>query len=128
MIRRPPRSTLFPYTTLTQTGRELLAMDDAARKDATRARLAKQPLFARLIAMLKEEGAVEDEEVLADLTIYFPFIPAESLFHTIIEWGRYAELLDHNVDAGRLALLGGAPRSEERRVGKECRSRWSPYH
>src|SRR5260370_18008585 len=23
---------------------------------------------------------------------------------------------------------GGTPRSEERRVGKECRSRWSPYH
>src|SRR3712207_4373961 len=22
----------------------------------------------------------------------------------------------------------GDPRSEERRVGKECRSRWSPYH
>ena len=31
------------------------------------------------------------------------------------------------------ALLGGCAidatgRSEERRVGKECRSRWSPYH
>jgi len=25
-------------------------------------------------------------------------------------------------------LLGGHARSEERRVGKECRSRWSPYH
>ena len=24
--------------------------------------------------------------------------------------------------------FGGAERSEERRVGKECRSRWSPYH
>ena len=24
--------------------------------------------------------------------------------------------------------LGLANRSEERRVGKECRSRWSPYH
>jgi len=24
------------------------------------------------------------------------------------------------------AVVG--PRSEERRVGKECRSRWSPYH
>ena len=23
---------------------------------------------------------------------------------------------------------GGTLRSEERRVGKECRSRWSPYH
>src|ERR671921_1557362 len=25
-------------------------------------------------------------------------------------------------------LLGEGERSEERRVGKECRSRWSPYH
>ena len=25
-------------------------------------------------------------------------------------------------------LQHGAERSEERRVGKECRSRWSPYH
>src|SRR5260370_16217769 len=25
-------------------------------------------------------------------------------------------------------LLANAKRSEERRVGKECRSRWSPYH
>ena len=25
-------------------------------------------------------------------------------------------------------LLGFLYRSEERRVGKECRSRWSPYH
>ena len=24
--------------------------------------------------------------------------------------------------------LVAIPRSEERRVGKECRSRWSPYH
>ena len=26
------------------------------------------------------------------------------------------------------AVVNGAARSEERRVGKECRSRWSPYH
>ena len=25
-------------------------------------------------------------------------------------------------------FVGFLPRSEERRVGKECRSRWSPYH
>src|SRR2546430_7346288 len=29
-------------------------------------------------------------------------------------------------EAGIIFPLGG--RSEERRVGKECRSRWSPYH
>src|SRR5256885_10693114 len=27
-----------------------------------------------------------------------------------------------------LAAVSIAARSEERRVGKECRSRWSPYH
>src|SRR6266511_2908564 len=31
------------------------------------------------------------------------------------------------VDA-EVASAMGVPRSEERRVGKECRSRWSPYH
>src|SRR5258705_9417283 len=29
---------------------------------------------------------------------------------------------------GQGLLDGGHDRSEERRVGKECRSRWSPYH
>ena len=28
----------------------------------------------------------------------------------------------------RVAAVHGEVRSEERRVGKECRSRWSPYH
>ena len=28
----------------------------------------------------------------------------------------------------RAGLHGDTTRSEERRVGKECRSRWSPYH
>ena len=28
----------------------------------------------------------------------------------------------------RVMGLADKPRSEERRVGKECRSRWSPYH
>src|SRR2546430_4544581 len=29
---------------------------------------------------------------------------------------------------GQVVIAIGNPRSEERRVGKECRSRWSPYH
>src|SRR2546427_601379 len=31
-------------------------------------------------------------------------------------------------EADRLAANPSLIRSEERRVGKECRSRWSPYH
>ena len=30
--------------------------------------------------------------------------------------------------AKKLRIRQFAERSEERRVGKECRSRWSPYH
>ena len=29
---------------------------------------------------------------------------------------------------GKYLTMSGTTRSEERRVGKECRSRWSPYH
>src|SRR2546425_12449659 len=37
-----------------------------------------------------------------------------------------ALIADHSV--GCRLMVGGRNRSEERRVGKECRSRWSPYH
>src|SRR2546426_8871074 len=37
--------------------------------------------------------------------------------------------LDRALEGGRDSAARGAHRrSEERRVGKECRSRWSPYH
>src|ERR1035437_1958697 len=59
--------------------------------------------------------------------------PAEVVTQPItafIDLGDYA--LDHvrTVDLDKPSKLPGfsAERSEERRVGKECRSRWSPYH
>ena len=39
-----------------------------------------------------------------------------------------ARILGLNFDGERLNLGANLTRSEERRVGKECRSRWSPYH
>ena len=33
--------------------------------------------------------------------------------------------IDVNIPRNKLVVI---TRSEERRVGKECRSRWSPYH
>jgi len=35
---------------------------------------------------------------------------------------------EYNANTGRGAYSLVLRRSEERRVGKECRSRWSPYH
>ena len=44
--------------------------------------------------------------------------------------GRFREFYQADIDIigdGKLDISNDA-RSEERRVGKECRSRWSPYH
>src|SRR3712207_7313667 len=52
------------------------------------------------------------------------FAPALAPFATI-----FAAAVGAAELALAFALLSvGLPRSEERRVGKECRSRWSPYH
>src|SRR5260221_6908462 len=40
MIRRPPRSTLFPYTTLFRSLHEIAAFDRGARADQMRVRRA----------------------------------------------------------------------------------------
>src|SRR3712207_5259588 len=45
----------------------------------------------------------------------------------LIAVGRY-DRLPGTTDAEIAFLVEDAHRSEERRVGKECRSRWSPYH
>ena len=51
--------------------------------------------------------------------------------------GIYAEVIDGRLPEGTAQQVEKMPRlsgedvilrSEERRVGKECRSRWSPYH
>ena len=43
--------------------------------------------------------------------------------HKLTFWEATMIVVGANVGSGILLL-----RSEERRVGKECRSRWSPYH
>ena len=54
------------------------------------------------------------------LSVIANFLPVPFIllaFRPIIKWLKKTKLL------GKFAT-----RSEERRVGKECRSRWSPYH
>ena len=56
--------------------------------------------------------------------------PNENLARELMELfilgvNRYSE---QDVKEAAKVLSGWKVRSEERRVGKECRSRWSPYH
>src|SRR2546427_3027931 len=71
----------------------------------------------------------------SDLVVCIPaaamFSRARSFFHVISEPAMFVLLLGDTIELQVHAVQpGGArlDRSEERRVGKECRSRWSPYH
>ena len=47
------------------------------------------------------------------------------------DWSKvvfYAEYAEGAFSIEYYVAGSGKDRSEERRVGKECRSRWSPYH
>src|ERR1035438_9615661 len=56
----------------------------------------------------------------------------ESRLHDQAYWKRYFDMLAADRINSFVVIFGyengGFMRSEERRVGKECRSRWSPYH
>ena len=50
-------------------------------------------------------------------------------WHTELEFFvLYEGQVQVSAEAQTCVLQAGEGRSEERRVGKECRSRWSPYH
>src|SRR5256884_3138881 len=144
MIRRPPRSTLFPYTTLFRSRHRHQEFLKFLR------RLDREfPGDWELHLVLDNYGTHKTPEVQKWLKRHgrfvLHFIPTSSSWLNLVErWFR--ELTQKAVRRGVFfsvpdliaaieAFLAGwnenprpFVRSEERRVGKECRSRWSPYH
>src|SRR5256885_14926803 len=112
MMRRPPRSTLFPYTTLFRSGgsdgdsaqRQRLGL----REFALGVQRERQVVERHVVLELDPENYVALNNLALALNTQRKFAQAESL---------------------TLRGIAVAPtRSEESSVGKECRSRWSPHH
>src|SRR3712207_9111430 len=99
MIRRPPRSTLFPYTTLFRS--DLAASSGI---DVNRVILVVWVLGGALAALGGVLLGLSDQ----------------------VQWDMGFRLLLLMFAGVTLGGLG--TRSEARRVGQECRSRWSLYH
>src|SRR5256884_9096396 len=103
MIRRPPRSTLFPYTTLFRS------------QKLQRNWLWAEECLERQVQTKQEDGTAEPHP-----QYYVYVLEAKLAFANGITIPLLSEFLDYGE--------GDQQRSEERRVGKECRSRGSPYH
>ena len=65
-------------------------------------------------------------QVIQEFDISVPLPEEVSEAHTEWEGHRFSDYVLLGRDGNPLAVVEA--RSEERRVGKECRSRWSPYH
>src|SRR5256885_7262535 len=87
------------------------------------------------------EDGIRDYKVTGVQTCTLPIYPSalEILAATTATWPAYSPNNIENSPAGSpaapphdesvsLPASASEDRSEERRVGKECRSRWSPYH
>src|SRR2546426_12635881 len=150
MIRRPPRSTLFPYTTLFRS----LARDRFVVKPLFYAAVDGEWVFASEIKAIAAHPGFRPE---LDRQACFDYLglgyvpePAtgftnvralpsgstlritpdgahDAVFHRVAAHPDFRRGLADATDDAADRLLR-AVRSEERRVGKECRSRWSPYH
>src|SRR2546430_17353663 len=95
------------------SGKFMLTSDSTTRQQVLRAALKK-------FADCGYEGtSVQDIVEAAKVTkptLYYYFGNKADLYQALVDYA-------HDE---RLRLMQA--RSEERRVGKECRSRWSPYH
>ena len=58
--------------------------------------------------------------------------PAIDSYNTLAEnYNAFVDIANKDLSAWGeedIEFMNNCARSEERRVGKECRSRWSPYH
>src|SRR5215813_8724334 len=83
---------------------------------------SRRKIVLNNIFFLQAEDGIRDADVTGVQTCALPISDRESR-------GADREVLRADgVPVRRRQLQARPLRSEERRVGKECRSRWSPYH
>ena len=73
----------------------------------------------------KEEVTTDTAEIQRIMRDYYKQLYANKM-DILEEMGKFLER--YNIPRLSQEEIENVKRSEERRVGKECRSRWSPYH
>lgn len=85
---------------LTEEGTRVADAEEKERKQIFRNAAARLPFLQTIMEMLdSSDGQVPREEVLAKIPRRFSRKSAERQIDTAVEWGRYAELFDYDLEA-----------------------------
>lgn len=95
----------------TDLGKRFVRADTAERKSLFSNQVRSLRIFQSLMAWIEEipEKEISREAVIGKLLTFFPNENLETLFDTLVGFGRYGELLSYNVKNGILAY----PRADE---------------
>src|SRR3712207_5855327 len=133
MIRRPPRSTLFPYTTLFRTWHLVSNLPYPGSEDRALVEGALLPAadLAEVVRLYGLRMWVEQSYKQVKHALGWSQYQARSYLAIRRHWQLVFCAFSFCWWASSSSSSSSdflEARSEERRVGKECRSRWSPYH
>ena len=91
---------------LTAVGDRMLKAKVTARKQLLKEQLTKLPIFRAVVDALQrsEDRRADQDAFLEIFALYLPAEDSEALLKTVIDWGRYAELIGYNVEDQELYL------------------------
>jgi NitT/TauT family transport system ATP-binding protein len=93
---------------ITPLGTKFVDAQVNEQKKLLNAQLRKLTNFNLLLETLaKNHGTVKHDVLIEDYATRLPYENAEEIFHTIVDWGRYAELIGYNADEGIVYLDTG---------------------
>lgn len=85
-------------------GKKLVKSKITQRKRIMREQLRRLKIFEIVLQLLEqaEEKRLDQEVVIEKLSSHLPHEDSQKLFETLVNWGRYAELLGYSSDTGKL--------------------------
>ncbi len=102
LVRTPGQDVL-----ITDFGRQVLAASTLDQKKLLREKILKLKIFELLIRLInvQEDKTLTDDTLLAELRALLPHEKPRVIFRTLVNWGRFAEIIQHDQRSHQMRLF-----------------------
>lgn len=83
---------------LTPIGHKLVSANTLERKNIFREQVEKLNLFKMILNKLEKQKEVSESSLQEEIADKLPYENADKIFDTIVDWGRFAEFLDYDIN------------------------------